>query len=85
MYGKEILDGFALYDHKPANDQVEPIQAVNRSPPVCDRKGLLFLNCVTTSHQFKRETGLVGRLQQPRSQVPMDLDGRTNNRPRDQI
>ena len=61
------------------NDYVEPIAAVKAHALVGDWQRSLALELEPTFGQLGTHTGLVGRLHQTWTKIPMDLDERTDH------
>src|SRR6185437_9635697 len=70
---------FGLDHNSAVHDQISPEAALKPYLFVDERHRLLALNLQAQLLQFIRQAGLVRRLQQPRSELAMDLDRGAND------
>jgi len=73
MNGNEPLNGFDLDDKAAFHDEIRSKRVPNESATICDRNGFLRFDTESTLDQARREKGFVGRLEQARADIVMNL------------
>src|SRR2546422_4153632 len=82
---QQSIDGLHLHHNDPGHKEVQPIAAVQLSSLVIDGKRFLTFKRDFSQRQLLRQTLFVSRFQQARSQCPVNLDGRSNDRRREVV
>jgi hypothetical protein len=80
MDGRELIDGLHLDDDLFLDQEIEPISAIDPYSSINDRKFHLACHLEPSPRKLKRQTGFISRLQQPRPQLAMHRDRRTDDR-----
>src|SRR6267143_2087449 len=82
---QQCIDGLHLDNDDPGHQKIQPITAVQWSSLVIDGKRFLAFKRDFSQRQLLRQTLFVSRFQQARSQCPVNLDGRSNDRRREVV
>ena len=77
--GQQGIDCLELDQHVAVNDEVDSVPNIQRNALVRQRDRPLSLEGQTPQREFLSDAGLVGRLEQARPQVPVDLDHRPDD------
>src|SRR3954470_9265328 len=73
MDSRQLLDRFELYKHQPVDDEVRFITAIQLHAFVSDTNRFLALEWGVSKSQFTTETNRVSRLEQARTQIPVNF------------
>jgi len=79
MDGLNGCTGLYLNHHGAGDEEIEAVSAVELCSLLLHRQRTLPLEWNPPQPQFPAQTFLVGRLEQPRSQFPMHVDGAAND------
>ena len=71
---EETLDRFQLDEDVALDDEIEPVSAVDADPLVFDEERKLSFEMKAAQGELGAEARFVGRLEEARPEVPMNLD-----------
>jgi len=83
MDAQERVDRFDFHDHQALDQDAETIARINCNGVILEGHGHLASHLKTSRQQFMHKTKLVGGLQKPRPERPMNLQARINDQARD--
>ncbi|HEX6308908.1 MAG TPA: hypothetical protein VFZ69_12010 [Longimicrobiales bacterium] len=77
--GIQPFNGLELHDYRAFHDHIQPVAALQVDTLIRQRNGLLQFDIESAPGEFVREARLVRRLQEPRPELAMHMDGSANN------
>ena len=75
MNGKNVLQALEFQNNRVFNNQIDSITAIQVNIFILHRERYLPLEVDSAQMGFMAQAFLIGRFQQPRTEVPMHLDG----------
>jgi len=85
MNWSQAINGLNLYNDRFFDEKVQAVATIQLHLSIDHGQWLLLLYLQAAFYKFKSQTGLVGGLQQSRSQIAMYLNSGTDNALRDPI